>query len=180
MLDKLIEILHAIWGSLLPFVVFAPYQAGVLIRLGKFERELGPGFHWVIPFADRLVYENTVPRTSRVHSLATTTKDGKTVGLEAVITWRIKDLQKSLLEVNDLKDAIEDSCAGIIGTELSNALWEDILQGRMVEQLTAACRKNGWRWGVEIMRVQLTGVAPVKNIRLLLPSHSGADTLAAI
>lgn len=169
MFDRLFEILQSIWTALLPFTVLDPYEGGLLIRLGKFKRELGPGFHWVLPFhIDRVIPEHTVPRTERIYGLATTTKDGKGIGFDAVVTWRINDLQKSILEVSDLKDAIADACAGIIGTELSNSTWEDVLHGNTVEGLTAACRKRGWKWGVEIQQVQLTGVALVKNLRVSL------------
>jgi len=175
MFDRLFEILQAIWASLIPFTVLDPYEGGLQIRLGKFHKELQSGFHWILPFhIDRVIPEHIVPRTERIYGLATTTKDGKAVGFDAVITWRINDLQKSILEVSDLKDAIADACAGIIGTELSNSTWEDVLHGNTVEGLTAACRKRGWKWGVEIQQVQLTGVALVKNLRvsLSLPQHT--------
>jgi hypothetical protein len=89
-----------------------------------------------------------------------------------VITYRISDIQKALLEVSALKDAIADSCAGIVGTELSNTTWTDIVHGNTVDALTAACRKRGWKWGVEIQQVQLTGVAPVRNLRVSLSGHA--------
>jgi regulator of protease activity HflC (stomatin/prohibitin superfamily) len=121
---------------------------------------------------DQTVNEHVVPRTTRLTGLATTTNDGKAIGFDAVVTWRISDIQKAVLEVSELKDAIADSCAGIIGAELSNASWIDIIHGETVEALTAACRKRGWKWGVEIQLVQLTGVAPVKNLRVSLSGHA--------
>jgi regulator of protease activity HflC (stomatin/prohibitin superfamily) len=167
MFDKLLEILKEIWGDLTPIAVLHQYNGGVQMRMGKLLRVLeGGGWYWKVPFADHIIFESVVPRTERLTGLATTTADGKAIGFDAVVTWRISDIQKSLLEVNDLKDAIADTCAGIIGSELSNSVWEDILHGNTVESLTAACRKRGWRWGVEIQQVQLTGVAPVRNLRV--------------
>jgi regulator of protease activity HflC (stomatin/prohibitin superfamily) len=98
--------------------------------------------------------------------MATTTKDGKPIGFDAIVTYRISDIEKAVLRVTLVKDAIVDTCMGIIGTELSNATWEDIFHGNVVEDLTEACRKRGWKWGIEIMQVQLAGVCLVKNIRL--------------
>ena len=167
MFDKLFDVLAGIWHELVPVEVLPPYVGGVQLRMGKFKRVLEGGrWYWKIPFADYMVTSDVVPRTERVTGLATTTVDGKAIGFEAVITYRISDVQKALLDVHDLKDAIADSCVGIIGTELSNAKWDDIIHGETVELLTAACRKRGWRWGVEIQLVQLTGIAPVKNLRV--------------
>ena len=173
MLDKLLDWLREIWHELVPITIFPPYDGGVQLRMGKFMRVLEGGhWYWKIPFADEILNERMVPRTERLTGLATTTSDGKAIGFDAVITYRISDAQKALLEVTDLKDAIADSCAGIIGTELSNVSWIHIINGDMVDALTAACRKRGWKWGVEIQLVQLTGVAPVKNLRVSLSGHA--------
>ena len=173
MFDKLIDILREVWSELIPVEVVPPYNGGVQLRMGKFRRVIESGtWYWKIPFADHILTECVVPRTERLTGLATTTVDGKAGGFDAVITYRVSDIQKSLLEVNDLKDAIADTCAGIIGTELSNATWASIIHGDMVESLTSACRKRGWKWGVEIQLVQLTGVAPVKNLRVSMSGHA--------
>jgi regulator of protease activity HflC (stomatin/prohibitin superfamily) len=172
-LDKLLDFLAGIWNDLVPIQVVPPYSGGVQLRLGKFLRVLqGGGWYWKAPFADNVLLDHVVPRTERLSGLATTTSDGKAIGFDAVITWRISDVQKAMLDVSDLKDAIADSCAGIIGTELSRSPWEAIVHGETVEALTAACRKRGWKWGVEIQLVQLTGVAPVKNLRVSLSGHA--------
>jgi regulator of protease activity HflC (stomatin/prohibitin superfamily) len=158
--------------------VIHPYEGGLVLRLGIYNRDLKPGYNWIIPLGiEHTVTEYTVPRTSRLHSMSTTTKDGKTIGFEAVVTWRINDLKKSLLEVSSLKDAIADCCQGVIGTELAESSWEEILHGKVIESLTSVCRKNGWKWGVEVIRVQLTGVAAARNLRLLQDQYSEGLTV---
>jgi regulator of protease activity HflC (stomatin/prohibitin superfamily) len=172
-LDKLLDFLAGIWNDLVPVEIVHPYNGGVQLRMGKALRVLdGGNWYWKIPFADHIITESVVPRTERLTGLATTTADGKAIGFDAVVTYRISDIAKALLDVHDLKDAIADSCAGIIGTELSNVSWVHIINGDMVDTLTAACRKRGWKWGVEIQLVQLTGVAPVKNLRVSLSGHA--------
>lgn len=168
MIDKIVEILQAIWTSLLPFVVLAPYEQGVQLRLGKFKRVLlEPGLYWCLPLHFDVVLKDTVvPRTSRLTGLSTTTSDGYSIGFEAVITWSISNVRVALLEVNDLDDAIADTCAGVIGTELANNEWHAIWHGEATENLTKVCRKRGFKWGVEIASVQLVGVATVKNLRI--------------
>jgi regulator of protease activity HflC (stomatin/prohibitin superfamily) len=167
MFDWIWNALSAIGEALLPFVVLQPYESGVLCRLGTFKRVLGPGFHWVFPFhIDRVWDDHITPRTEHLSGLATTTKDGKSIGFDAIVTYRIKDIEKAVLRVTHVQDAIADTCMGIIGTELSNATWEDVLHGKATESLTSACRERGWKWGVEIMSVQLAGVALVRNFRL--------------
>jgi regulator of protease activity HflC (stomatin/prohibitin superfamily) len=167
MFDRLLDLLQSLWEALLPWIVLQPYQAGVLIRLGVYKRTLGPGFHWILPFSiDRVWDENTTPKTHHLSGLSTTTKDGKSIGFDAVITYQISDVEKAVLKVTQVEDAVIDTCTGIIGTALSDSTWDDVLHGRVVDELTKLCRARGWRWGIEIMSVQLAGVCLVKNIRL--------------
>jgi regulator of protease activity HflC (stomatin/prohibitin superfamily) len=173
MFDRLWELIQWLVEFVVPFVILFPYERGLLIRLGKYKRELGPGFHWVLPcHMDTVLHESVVARTEHLAGLSTTTADGKSVGFDAIVTYRISNLEKALLEVSDLKDAIADTVAGQLGTTLSESNWASIRSGEVVDNLTAVCRKRGWKWGVEIVSVQLAGVALVKNIRL---SHGASQ-----
>src|SRR5579863_7314377 len=168
MFDRIFDFVQNFLHLLLPFVVLQPYEAGVLIRLGEFKRTIGPGgFHWCYPLnIDRVWEDHITPRTHHLAGLATTTKDGKSIGFDAVVTYRISDIEKALLRVTQVQDAISDTCMGIIGTTLSDSSWDDVLHGLATDGLTEACRKRGWKWGIEIIGVQLAGVCLVKNIRL--------------
>jgi regulator of protease activity HflC (stomatin/prohibitin superfamily) len=178
MFEKLFEFIAQFSELFQMWAIIDPYEGGLVLRLGKFHRELKPGFNWLIPLKiERVISEHTVPRTSRIHSMSTDTKDGMTIGFEAVVTWKINNIQKSLLEVSSLKDAIADCCMGVIGTELTESNWDEIKGGKTIEALTNACRKNGWKWGVEIIRVQLTGVARARNLRLLQDQYSEGLTV---
>jgi regulator of protease activity HflC (stomatin/prohibitin superfamily) len=173
MFDRLIDILVTVWRHLIPFVVIEPFEQAVLVRLGVYKRTLDPGFHWLLPFGIDVAYnEHVTPRTERLPSLGTTTSDGRALSYDVVVTYKISDIEKALLQVTDLKDAIADTCAGVIGTVLHGATWESVVSGDALKEVELACRKRGWRWGVEIMAVQLCGVALVRNLRLI---HSGAQ-----
>lgn len=168
MFDRLIEWVTSFAELFKPFCVLQPYEEGVIVRLGQFQRKIGPGgFHWMYPFnIDQMWHDNVVPQTHLLSGLATTTSDGKAIGFDAIITYQINDIEKAILKVNAVKDAIADTCQGIIGTSLSDSTWNDILHGNVVEALTTACRKKGWKWGIEILQVQLSGICLVRNMRL--------------
>lgn len=176
MFDKIFDILAAIGHALLPWVVLQPFEAGVLTRLGTFKRVLGPGFHWVWPVGiDKVWDHSTTPSTHHISGLCTTTKDGKAIGFDAVITYQIVDIEKAVLKVTGVEHAVIDACQGIIGAALSEATWEEILHGAVVEELTKLCNRRAKKWGVEIMSVQPVGTCLVKNIRL--SGLNGAHTV---
>lgn len=133
----------------------------------------------MIPFGvDKIWEESIIPTTHHLAGLSTTTKDGRSIGFDAIITYQITDAEKAILKVQAVNDAVIDTCTGVIGTALSDATWDDVLHGRTVEELTKLCRARGWKWGIEIMSVQLAGVCLVKNIRLSGNTSGGELTVS--
>ena len=149
------------------WAVVDQYEQAVVLRLGRFNRVLDPGIHWLIPlYIDRALHDNVVWRTVSLAEQSLTTSDGRSIQIRAVVTARISNVQKAVLEVEHMDDALKDSCAGEIGRVISETSWEDLWHGKANELLTAVCRKRGFRWGIEIDRVQLSDIALGKNLRV--------------
>jgi regulator of protease activity HflC (stomatin/prohibitin superfamily) len=168
MFDKLVDVLLEFLHLFKFWIVCQPYEQAVLLRLGKFRRVLSSGFHWLLPFGiDYCISEHVVPTTHSLGDESVTSRDGKSVGFHAVVTYRISNIEKATLEVSDSNHAVRDATCGEIGRVMRELTWEQMLQSELPERLTAACRKRGWRYGIEILNVQLAGLALVRSIRLM-------------
>ena len=76
------------------------WERGVLLRLGRFQRVLGPGINWTFPGFDRLV--STVDmriRSTPFQAEKTLTKDTVPVNVDAVLFWVVTDARKAIVEV---------------------------------------------------------------------------------
>lgn len=169
MFDKLVDLIIEFIQLFHFMVVVTEYEKGVHLRLGKFLRVLEPGPHFLIPFAvDQVLREAVVPTTHSLGDEATVTRDGKTAAFHAVVTYQVRDIRKALLDVNDTDHAVRDACAGEIGKLMRERTWEELQHSEaLLDDLTAVCRKRGFRYGIEIMSVQLASLALAKNIRLM-------------
>lgn len=168
MFDKLFERLADLAEWFVPFSVVDEYEEGVVLRFGRFTRVLGPGFHWIWPFGvDRVITDNVVWRTNDLQVQSLVTKDGRTITVCAVITSRIRNIQKALLDVEGVDDALIDACAGAVGAYVSSRTWEELTDTRVPDELATACQKGATRYGIEIGRVQLKDLTPSRAIRLL-------------
>lgn len=148
----------------------APYEAGVQLRLGKFIKKLEPGrLHWMIPFGiDQFEHEHIVPRTHSLSAQSVTLKDGKQVGFEAVITYKVRDIEVALLEVENSDHAIQDSCAGQIAHTIMMCTWTELVESEeWNDRVLKACRQRGFKFGLEITSVQFSTLALIKNLRVL-------------
>ena len=121
---------------------------------------------------DKIMKNYVVPSTHSMGNESVTIKDGKSIGYHAIVTYQINDIEKALLEVYDDDHAVRDACAGEIARVLMSHTWEEIINEQIYEDLTKACRKRAWKWGVEIMSVQLASLALVKNLRIMTNSAS--------
>ena len=169
MFDRLLDTILQFIDLFKFWVVLDPYEAGVLLRLGRFIRVLEPGFHWLIPFGvDRYLHEHTVPRTHSLMPQSVTLTDGKQVGFEAVITYNVRDIKVALLEVEDSEHAIQDSCAGTIAHTVAKCTWQEIVDTTEWEnRVLKACRLRGFKFGLEITGVQFSTMALIRTIRLM-------------
>lgn len=168
MLDRLVDLVVSCIELFRFWQVVAPFEEGVQIRLGKFNRILASGLHFVLPFGiDHCIIQCVVPTTHSLGDESITTKDGKSIGFSAVVTYQIRDIKKALLEIEDVTHAVRDACSGEIGRVLRESTWEEILASEMLDKLTMACRKRGWKYGIEIMSTQLAGISLVRSIRLM-------------
>jgi regulator of protease activity HflC (stomatin/prohibitin superfamily) len=175
MFDRLVDVLVQCADLFRFWTVLYPYEKGVMTRFGKTRVDsekraivLNPGFHWKLPFnLDKAITDYVVPSTHSMGNESVTTKDGKSIGYHAIVTYQVNDIEKALLEVHDVDHAVRDACSGEIARVLMSHTWAEIIDDQIYEDLTKACRKRGWKWGIEIMAVQLAGLALVKNLRLM-------------
>lgn len=168
MLDKLVDLLISCVELLRFWIVLDPFEQGVLLRLGKFVRVIEPGFHWVFPFRiDHVLFECVVPSTHSLGDESVITLDGKSVGFHAIVTYQVRDIKKAMLEIEDVNHAVRDACLGEIGRVLRESTWAEVIDPSILDKCTTACRKRGFRYGIEIMSVQLGSLALVRNIRVM-------------
>lgn len=166
--EKLIDLLVQFLEFFRFCTVIDAYERGVRLRLGKFVCELGPGWHLQWPFfIDNILNENVVPKLYQLATQSIMTRDGTPVAAGAVICYQIRSIEKALLEVDSVNHAVADACQGTVAEEILAATWDEVRAPEFSERMTAACRKRGFRYGVEIMSVRFCELAPVRNYRTI-------------
>ncbi len=167
MIEKLLETIGQIWQLFLPWYVINEYEKGVVLRFGKWNREIGPGFHWLIPLGvDRVQADNVVFRTMDLPAQSLTTVDDINVVVSAVVTAKIRNIKKALLEVEGADDAIKDACVGTIGELVSASTWDELRQPKFQERLATACHERATGWGFDIKSARLSDLTKASTLRI--------------
>jgi regulator of protease activity HflC (stomatin/prohibitin superfamily) len=76
-------------------------------RLGRYHCKLNPGPHMIIPIIDQIVMEDTTrEQLLDIKPQNVITKDGIYLEIDAILYWRIKDIEKSFYAIDDLQQAL--------------------------------------------------------------------------
>ncbi|NEO34674.1 MAG: paraslipin, partial [Symploca sp. SIO3C6] len=77
-------------------------------RLGRYSgRKLNPGLSFTWPLVDRVVHQETVrERVLDIPPQKCITRDNVAISVDAVVYWRIMDLEKASYKVGNLRDAM--------------------------------------------------------------------------
>ena len=175
MLNRLIDLLLDLIALFYFGTVVAVYERAVVLRLGKFSRELQPGFHWVWPFAiEEVLKVNVVPESNDLPAQALTTADGRNIVASAVVVYRVRDVRKLLLETEDAETVLADASRGTIRQHLCRLTWDEIRQpgSKIDDDLTRAVRSNAFRWGIEVLSVMLSDLSRTAVLRLVHDTDS--------
>lgn len=168
MFERLFDFIYGFWQWLIPWRVLMPYEKALVLRLGSFNREIGSGFNWIIPFGiETVLVDNIVPRVLNLQTQSLTTLDGKTIVFSAIITANIFNLKKALLEVEGVDDALVDSCLGVIGKIVRSSTLDQLKNPEIQDLFKKSCHEQSKDFGIRISKFQVTDFSESKTFRLI-------------
>lgn len=168
MFDKLVDLVLSSLQLLQFWQVVPAYERGVVLRLGRFSREIGPGFHFLLPFfVERYLGTSVVEDTMLVGPQSLTTKDQEPLLISYVITFRVKDVQKFLLGVEGAEQVLGESSYGVVSDLSRKNTFTELLEMNLSSKMTVAIRRTAERCGVDVDKVQIRDFISTRTFRLI-------------
>lgn len=164
-MEWLSQILSGLVKPLQWWIVIAPWEEGVRVRLGKTSKKLCPGIHFRIPWLDRVYVQSTRIRILTETGQTITTADGKVLTLAVNVEFRISDVQRMFLSVSDPEMVILGKVAGLVAELVSTTSSEGLTPKKIEEH--ASGKISADEWGLSGIKVMVTNFAYVRTYRLL-------------
>ncbi|CAN5508704.1 hypothetical protein BH11BAC1_BH11BAC1_11660 [soil metagenome] len=151
--------------------IIRPTHRGLIERLGKYHSFASPGFHWIIPFIDRMYQINTTEQMINAESQEIITFDNLNARVDAQVYFRIKpdevSVKNSQYNVNNIAYQIVNlartTLRNIIGTmTLKSANSE---RGKINKSLYSTLLEETKDWGIDIVRTELKEIDPPKDVQ---------------
>lgn len=137
-------------------------------RLGSYNKKLGPGLNFVLPFVDRVAYKETIrEKVLDVPPQPCITKDNVSITVDAVVYWRIVDMEKAYYKVQNLQSAMVNMVLTQIRSEMGKLELDETFTARqqineiLLRELDIATDP----WGVKVTRVELRDIMPSKAVQ---------------
>ncbi|MDJ0843398.1 SPFH domain-containing protein [Crocosphaera sp.] len=137
-------------------------------RLGSYNKKLSPGLNFIFPFIDRVVYKETIrEKVIDIPPQSCITKDNVSITVDAVVYWRIMDMEKAYYKVENLQSAMVNLVLTQIRSEIGKLELDQTFTARteineiLLRELDIATDP----WGVKVTRVELRDIMPSKAVQ---------------
>lgn len=151
--------------------IVRPTHRGLIERLGKYIKFAQPGFHWIIPFIDKMYVINTTEQMVDAQPQEIITNDNLNASVDAQVYFRVleteENVKSSQYNVNNYKYQIVNlartTLRNIIGTlTLRSANSE---RGKINAELHNTLRNETASWGIIIVRTELKEIDPPRDVQ---------------
>ena len=153
-------------------------RAGIVERLGRYNRTLMPGLTIVIPFVDQV--KPLIDLREQVVSFPhqpVITEDNLVVGIDTVIYFTVTDPKAATYEVANPLQAIEQLTVTTLRNVIGGMTLEETLTSR--DQINTALRlvldEATGKWGIRINRVEIKSIDPPGSIQQAMEMQMRAE-----
>lgn len=174
----IILVFFAILVGLSSIRIIRQSSVAMVERLGKFHKKLDAGFHFVVPFIDR-VTKTVDLKTQVLDSVPqpVITKDNVGIDIDTVTYYKITDAFKAVYEIENLKYAISNITATTLRDVIGGLELDDTYTSR--EQINHRLRKElddaTGAWGVKVERVEVKNINPPHEVSNAMEKQMRAE-----
>jgi len=178
-----------LFALVLPFLIlFSIIVGGIRIinqgnealveRFGRYQRKLGPGISFIFPLLDYIVLRDSIrEQILDIPKQGAITRDNVSIDIDAIVLWRILELEKTYYSVEDVEKSLTESVTTEIRSTIGRIDFEEVFSS--TTQVNKTVLKNierkAQRWGVEIRDIELQEITPPADVRRSMQLQQAAQ-----
>jgi regulator of protease activity HflC (stomatin/prohibitin superfamily) len=152
--------------------------AGIIERLGRYQRTCLPGLTVLVPFVDRM--RPLLDLREQVVSFPpqpVITEDNLVVGIDTVIYFQVTDPRSATYEVANFIQAIEQLTVTTLRNVIGGLDLEATLTSRdqINGQLRGVLDEATGKWGIRVNRVEIKAIDPPASVKESMEKQMRAD-----
>jgi regulator of protease activity HflC (stomatin/prohibitin superfamily) len=153
-------------------------RAGIIERLGRYQRTCTPGLTMLVPFVDRM--RPMLDLREQVVSFPpqpVITQDNLVVNIDTVIYFQVTDPRSATYEVANFIQAIEQLTVTTLRNVIGGLDLEATLTSRdqINGQLRGVLDEATGKWGIRVNRVEIKAIDPPASVKESMEKQMRAD-----
>lgn len=166
---------YIIGGVLLIFAlgvkIVRPTHRALIERLGKYKTFANPGFHWIIPFIDKMYIVNTTEQMVDAQAQEIITNDNLNASVDAQVYFRVIGTEESVKSSQYNVDRYQWQIVNLARTTLRNIIGTLTLKsanserGKINAELHRTLTEETKSWGIEVIRTELKQIDPPSDVQ---------------
>ena len=141
--------------------VLKEWERVAILRLGKYKAVKGPGIIWVTPILDKIAMKVSMRLlTYAFKTERSLTKDNVPVVVDAVMYFRVIDVEKAILSVERYTVAVELGAQTTLRETTGKVTLDQLLSDRdkIAQHLQELIDEKTEHWGVKVTSVEIRDV----------------------
>lgn len=153
-------------------------SAGIVERLGRYNRTLNAGLNLIVPFIDRV--RPLIDLRERVVSFPpqpVITSDNLVVSIDTVIYFQVTDAKSATYEIENFIQGIEQLVVTTLRNVVGGLDLEQVLTSRdgINANLRGVLDEATGKWGVRVNRVELKAIDPPPSVQESMEKQMRAE-----
>ena len=153
------------------------YERGVKFTLGKFSGIMTPGLRIVIPILQTWQKVDMRVKAVDVPDQESITKDNITVGINAVIYYKVGDSAKAIIEVEHYNYAVSQLAQTTMRNVVGEVELDELLSKRdqISDKIKIIVDKATDPWGIEVESVELKDITLAADMKRVIGKQAEAE-----
>lgn len=159
--------------------IIKQYERSIVLRLGKFQRQNGPGINYRIPFIDNVLVIDTREKVREFKAERMLTKDNVPVTIDAILRYKIieNNTKDAILNVENFNEMIQLVSQTTLRNNIGSSLFQDILSKReeINQHIKSIIGNEAKNWGIEVTGVEIRQVIIPQELESAMSKQAQAE-----
>jgi len=153
------------------------WEEAIILRFGKFQRLVGPGFFFKWPFAESFLKQDKRIITLDVSRQEVMTKDNISVSVDAVVFMKVMNTKDSLVNIQNVWNSVMKYAQTTMRDVVGNIELDELLARRdeIANKIEKIVERETQEWGVDIISVNLQNVELPADMKRVIARQAEAE-----
>ena len=153
------------------------YQRGVVLTLGRFSGVREPGLRIVLPVIQTMTLVDIRSTPIDVPKQEVITRDNVTVGVDAVVYFRVVNAPKAVLETTNYIYATSQFAQAALRDVTGNVDMDDLLAKReeISQQIKEIVDAETDKWGIDVENVKIQNIELPGDVKRAMAKQAEAE-----